>query len=248
MTNLPLVTTYFWRDVPNFGDRLAIPLLRRFAHREPRWAPIEAAETIVAGSIIEHLDSAYSGVIAGAGKLLDASQPDVSHATVLGVRGPLTAHHCGLRDVAIGDPGLLADELVAIPARNIDLGILPAWHDTRLAHDGRFFPKPPAKWTRLVISAWDDPLVVLAQIGRCKRIVTSSLHGIICADAFGLPRRFEPSYRMLTDPNEGGDFKYRDHAAAVGVPYREGEMQQPVRGVVEDRRNEIDDMLRAIPL
>ena len=234
-------TAYYWRDIPNYGDRLAPLLLERFAGLKCGWASVEDADIVSVGSVLEHIPEGWTGIVAGSGRLREDSRITVKSATVLGVRGPLSARGIPGGPV-LGDPGLLADELVRIETRDIDLGIIPHWSDTRLAHDHRFH----GNWITEVISAWGDPLDVISSIGRCKRVVTSSLHGLILADAFGIPRRFEPCRRMLLDPDEGNLFKFHDYAASVNVPFRVGEIQKADRNLIEDRKNELYDMYRYI--
>jgi pyruvyltransferase len=234
-------TAYFWRDIPNYGDRLVPLLLARFANLDCPWASVDDADIVSVGSVLEHISDGWTGIVAGSGRLREGSNLALGSATVLGVRGPLSAKGVPGNPV-IGDPGLLADELVRIETRDIDLGVIPHWSDTRLAHDHRF----QGKWTNDVISAWGDPLDVISRIGRCKRIVTSSLHGLILADAFGVPRRFEPCRRMLLDSDEGNLFKFHDYAASVNVPFRVGEIQKADRNLIEDRKNELYDLYRHI--
>lgn len=83
---------------------------------------------------------------------------------------------------------------------------------------------------------------VIRQIGRCRKIVSSSLHGIILADAFGIPRRTEMAASMAS-PWEGQSYKFRDYAGSVGVPFEVGLLQEPVSHLVDDRQQEIYDML-----
>ena len=56
---------------------------------------------------------------------------------------------------------------------------------------------------------WTD---VIDQISSCERILSSSLHGIITSDAYGIPNCWiELSGKVL-----GGYFKYLDYASSVG--------------------------------
>jgi hypothetical protein len=44
MAGRPGVQIYYWRGVPNFGDRLAVPLLARFSDVEAKWSPVGEAQ------------------------------------------------------------------------------------------------------------------------------------------------------------------------------------------------------------
>jgi hypothetical protein len=150
-------------------------------------------------------------------------------ANILAVRGPLSAR--GIPgNFALGDPGLLANELVGPQEKLWDLGILPHWQDKQLA--AKFSNLIKKLHTYKIINPADDPLDVIRQIGSSRRIVTSSLHGMVLADAFGgIPRRVEICPAMLKD---GGDFKFRDYSASIQTPFEEGRMQEASRFRIED--------------
>lgn len=229
-------TAYWWRGKTNFGDLLTPLLLDRFSDIKVEWAGVNQADMVVVGSVLEHLPQGYDGIIAGSGKLREEEPVDVSSAHVLGVRGPLTAKLAkGMpSDYVIGDPGLLANELVEVE-KEYSLGIVPHWSDTQLEQRKEFL-----KYDPLIIKPDEHPLDVIRNIGRCRKIISSSLHGIILADAFGIPRRTETCPRFV---HEGGDFKFRDHNEAVGVEFKLGETQEAPRYLVEARQHELFDML-----
>jgi pyruvyltransferase len=221
----PTVSGFWWTLVSNWGDRLTPLLLRRFAHVEATLSLPAAADVVCVGSILGNLVKPdYTGVILGSGKLHESGIVPPG-ATILALRGPLTAMNVP-GEYALGDPGLLADELVNVETRTHELGIVPHWSDKTLSSDKRFTPFDP-----LIIHSSTDPLAVIRSIGSCKKIVSSSLHGLILADAFGIPRRFEPSAKWA---REGGDFKVRDHNAAVGLDHKVGVVQQVDRNVIVD--------------
>lgn len=227
-------TTYFWQGYPNFGDRLTPLLMAHFADLHVTHAPIGRAELISVGSLLHLVPWGWEGIIAGTGKLFDREEPTTSRANIIGLRGPLTARN-RKGDYALGDPGLLANELVTVPGREYDLGLVPHWSDKKLARDPRF-----TKYNPIIINPDADPLQVILEIGMCRKIVSSSLHGIVLADAFGIPRRIEMTDRFK---NEGGDFKFRDHNAAVNVPHAIGLTQSAARYDVQTRQHELYDML-----
>jgi len=231
---------YWWRGTPNFGDLLAPLLLDRYAGIKAEWAPICGASIVSVGSILEHVAPLWPGYIIGSGKLYEDSRLHLhtGTATILGVRGPLTARQCPPGTQMLGDPGLLAAELIddPEPEKTYDLGIVPHWSDAHLATDKRFFSD---NWHTQVIDPTQDPMTVICQISRCQKIVTSSLHGMIIADSFGIPRRFEPAKNW--DKNQGGTFKHRDYLASIGAPWVVGEQTTVSRLAVADRCYELLD-------
>lgn len=231
---------YWWRGAPNFGDRLAPLLLERYAGIKARWSTVCDADIVSVGSVLEHIPPDWPGYILGSGKLYEDSRLHLhtGPATILGVRGPLTARQCPSGTQMLGDPGLLAADLIddPEPEKTYDLGIVPHWSDRHLAADGRFFNEG---WVTKVINPALDPLTVICEISRCQKIVTSSLHGMVIADSFGIPRRFEPAPNW--DSSQGGMFKFRDYLASIGAPWVVGELAAVSRLAVEDRRYELLD-------
>lgn len=235
-----LMKSYWWRSVPNFGDAIGPLLIKHFTGLDTMWSPVKEASVISVGSILEHLPMKWEGTILGSGRLKENSKLDLSRATILGLRGPLSARGI-YGDFALGDPGILANELVGAQPKKWDLGILPHWRDTELV--GRFtrLIRPPA--TIKIIDPRDNPLEVVRQIGACRRIVTSSLHGTIVADSFGIPRRVEVSPALA---NEGGDFKFRDYHASINTTFEQGKMVQPSIRLIEDIKFEVFDAFEAL--
>ncbi len=53
---------------------------------------------------------------------------------------------------------------------------------------------------------------VCAEISACARILSSSLHGLVVADSYGIPN----ARLVLSNQIIGGDFKFRDYALGIG--------------------------------
>jgi pyruvyltransferase len=237
------VKAYWWRDIPNFGDAIAPLLLKRFADLDNVvWDTISHSSIASVGSILEHIPPLWEGYILGSGKLRPDSRLFLYNrrAKILALRGPLSAKGV-LGTFALGDPGLLANELVGIQERAWDVGIVPHWKDKELAD--RFTSLMPKKYSLKVIKCDDDPLDIVRQIGQCGKIVTSSLHGAIVADSFGIPRRIEACEKMSA---EGGLFKFIDYSASISYPLNIGVLGTPLRRSVEQRKFEIYDAYREL--
>jgi pyruvyltransferase len=234
---------YYWTGRPNFGDQLAPHILRHMTGVDSRWEPVSKANCVVTGSVLEHIPPYWDGHIIGAGRLFEDSRLHLYTGTarIWALRGPLSAR--GIPgSFALGDPGLLADELVAdeVEGRDYDLGVLPHWSDSKLAHRTEWFDK---RWSTRVISPAAGPLEVVREIARCKKLVTSSLHGVIVADACGIPRRLE--YSSTLD-REGGQFKFKDYSASVGARFEVGTVVEAPRHKIEDRKSELADAFEAL--
>ncbi len=238
------VRAYWWRgEKPNFGDALAPLLLKRFSGLTAAWEPVSRADVIVTGSILEHVPPLWEGHILGAGRLYEDSYLHLHTGTptIWALRGPLSAKAVPSgSSFALGDPGLLADEVTYVHHRDIGVGVVPHLTDKTLASRPEWYS---GKWKTLVIDVQQDPLTVIGQIGRCQKIVSSSLHGLVVADAFGIPRRYEVNPQATR--YEGGSFKFRDYGASIGTSPEPGKLIEASRFRVEDRKHEIWDALRA---
>lgn len=207
---------YWWTEgcqgwsTPNFGDEL-VPLLLESAYvKQFEWSPPAEAEFVIAGSVLEHLPSNWAGTVCGAGLLHESSHLNLREAEVLGVRGKLTLDRLAVKsrehrnNVVLGDPALLVPSWIRQYQGKWDVGIIPHWSDNELM---RRFPYGH------YIDVRRPPHEVIEDIAKCKRVISSSLHGIIVADAYGIPRQAELFPDALSRAqHEGGDFKYRDYA------------------------------------
>ena len=220
---------YWWRARPNFGDELTPLVLARFGVNV-RWAPPEEARLVAVGSVLEHLPDGWSGTLVGAGSINPRSTlPDLADARVLAVRGRLTRKRLGVR-CAVGDPGILAPDLIEDrpdPAAGIE--VAPHIDDRNM------------RWgCHLDLAA--DPLEVIHRIAGCDRLVSSSLHALVVADAFGIPHWWEPSPRVI-----GGSWKFDDYLSAFGLdafPAREWRVTPAA--LMADRQERLRSVLREV--
>lgn len=231
---------YYWNVKNNFGDLLSSFLIKRFCHLDSKWSQPKEAELVMCGSILEHLPVGWEGIIAGAGKLHEETKLKFN-ANILALRGYLTAK--GIKgSFALGDPGLLANELVPVQEKKYNLGIVPHWTDKTLEHNKIFKQFSPK-----IIRVTDPPLKVIEEIGQCKKIVSSSLHGIILADAFNIPRRIEMAPRMISHPKtEGGTFKWRDYLSSIDEILEIGVTKEGNYNKITDVQHELFDVFEEI--
>jgi len=231
---------YWWigaNGVQNFGDALAPLLLSHFTEIKVEWDTISHSSIASIGSILEHIPPLWDGYILGSGRLIENSRLHLynSPAKILAIRGPLSAKGL-IGNFALGDPGLIANELIGYQNKEWDMGFMPHWQDKELVP--RFQKLVPLDQSRIIIDSSDDPITILKQIASCRRMVTSSLHGMILADSMGIPRRVEVCPAMERD---GGTFKFRDYSESIGSKFTPGVMMEPKRFHVEDRQHEIYD-------
>ena len=223
-----VVGTYWWVGLPNFGDDMTPWLLPRYGvvpvHRRAAEARLAGA-----GSILEHLPPHFDGAIWGSG-LMDDRQFRLPRAKVLAVRGRLTAERIGAPEgVALGDPGVLIARRMRRPALRWDVGLIP-----HLSHrsNAAFLALAETRGLRVrVIDVRRTASRTAREIGACAAIVTTSLHGLITADAFGIPAL----WTSPEPPLSGGDFKFRDYESVI--------TPKTSRFVAFDERMTLQDLL-----
>jgi hypothetical protein len=203
--------SFWWSKSPapgNFGDVLTPYILDHFGIRYRYNDRPRSADALCIGSIAKFAQK--NTIVLGSGTMR-ASDELCARADWRFVRGPHTRdviRSCGGDCPEIyGDPALLLP-LIQPPAerRDRDVGIVPHYVD----YDYVVRRYPNENVIRLVDK---DPLRVAYEISRCKRIVSSSLHGIIAAHAYGIPAAWVEYSGKLA----GDGIKFADHFASVGV-------------------------------
>ncbi len=223
-----LVPAYWWDGHPNFGDALTPWLLPRYGvvplYREPQEARLTGV-----GSILEFLPSDYAGAIWGSGLMADAERL-MPRATVLAVRGPLTAERIGAAETSLGDPGLLVARHVRRPASTREIIAVPHGHHRQ--HEGLAALVASEPGRAFVVNVHQGAQSAVREIASGRTVLTTSLHGLITADAYGIPAL----WTALEPTLGGGDFKFRDYEATV-TPGRS-------RFVAFDDLRSLDDVAR----
>ncbi len=109
------------------------------------------------------------------------------------------------------DPGLLAPLLLKeIPEKKYTLGIIPHVAEREMEEYKVINSKVNGS---VIIDLTEKPEKVLKQIASCEAVISTSLHGLIFADSFGIPSK----WCEMTDKILGKGFKYRDYYSAFGV-------------------------------
>jgi pyruvyltransferase len=206
-------TPAFWLTSHNYGDNLNHYILSRLAAGGVGFVSIElpVQKVVAIGTILNWCNEHCIAWGPGLGDRTHFMNPACE---IRAVRGPLTAaraRECGasVPDV-FGDPALLMPLIYRPPARKTHaLGIIPHYVDqwdvaTRYAKESSEIR---------VIDILDTPERVTDAIAGCDRIISSSLHGIIVAHAYGIPA----AWVRFSDRIGGDGMKYVDHFAAVGL-------------------------------
>jgi hypothetical protein len=184
-------------------------LLRHFGCT-PVYSPVAAAKVITVGSLLQSVPTTFSGTILGSGFIEDGPVKRYEAASILLVRGELTRSRLGVGDVLLGDPGLLASRLV--PSQSVkrySLGIVAHYADREDARIARIARHGGAGVK--IIDVRSPVRRVLREVAQCQNILSSSLHGLIVADAYGIPNR----WIALQAAGDIGDYKFRDYFSSL---------------------------------
>lgn len=207
---------HWWKAQPNFGDAIN-PLIvehvtgRPVAHTGPRRADMFAIGSllqVVKRSVKEPRKSAEKLCVWGTGLLHPVFGHDFLKQVDLAlVRGPITAAllKCELRQ--FGDPGLLINDALPYSGACTDhVGIVPHYS---LIDDQDLLAFVASDPAYMLIDPRGDPKEVCHAIASCAHVFASSLHGLIVADAYGVPNTW-------IEPEGQSWLKYLDYAASVG--------------------------------
>ncbi|WP_035732260.1 polysaccharide pyruvyl transferase family protein [Gulosibacter molinativorax] len=122
-----------------------------------------------------------------------------------------------MQSIAIGDPGVLVSEFASIgntPVRQ-GIGFIP--HHSRV--DDEVFCRPyiDAGFRKIDIRT-NDIDGFMTELASCEAVISQSLHGLIFADAIGVPN----VWLRLQGVVGKGDFKYLDYFSTVGRDFDSG--------------------------
>ena len=191
---------YWWTEGPgrgNFGDLLGPLICEHLSGRRVVHSSVERADLISIGSLLEpwfwkeDSNLQFTGAIWGTGRMEGLVPISFPSATICAVRGKLSRERLGgsvSAECTIGEPGLLTPMLVpatlTVP-RRFKVGVVPHWGERK--HEA-YRKLADLSAEILIIDPCERVAIIVDRIRSCDFILSSSLHGLILADAFGLPR------------------------------------------------------------
>lgn len=211
-----LVKVHWGRGLNNFGDCLQPDTLRHYGLLPVYVPSLAKSDIIMAGSILDMTPDNYNGYVIGTGG--GAKDLVFKDAKVMAVRGYLT--HKRLpphlsKQCKLGDCGLLCKLVYPDKVdKKYKLGIIPHFIDSNNPAPSILQNKYPDDIT--VISPLGNPRDIIHKIKECEAIISSSLHGLIIADAFGIPsRRWVDRNTQPTDHPRMYDLKFVDYYSSI---------------------------------
>lgn len=199
---------------------------------------------LMIGSIVQRCTT--HSIIWGSGFISAESTCPEIPKEVLAVRGPLTREKFLSMGIdcpeVYGDPALLFPEIHPMGDRQakFELGIIPHYLDK----NDKWLREEFLKDSRIKVIDIQNKNVIAAvdEILDCKRIISSSLHGLIIPDAYGIPS----VWIEFSKPLEGSGFKFQDYFASVSrnqrnpVDIRKYNSLESIQDLFEPYRISID--------
>lgn len=197
----------------NFGDCLTPVLLKHYGYIPIYVGDRNKSDILTAGSILQWVSENYDGIILGSGGT--NKKYSFKKAKVVGLRGNITLNNIkslSSNNIVLGDPGLIMNYVFPKKENKIyDIGIVPHYLD-KSNNNFMSFIKNIQGINYCVIDVLKSPKEVINNIKKCKNIFSSSLHGLVIADAFNIPNaRF---YISETQPNFK-TYKWEDYYSAI---------------------------------
>lgn len=203
----------FWFLSPNWGDALNPILVAILSGRSVCHTQADYCDRYIAiGSILGNANARTT--VWGSGFIKEGDMVQHVPKMIYAVRGPLT--RAALLDVKIKCPEVYGDPALLLPLFfdpqvevKYKVGIIPHYVDKNNLWVKKYQDSPGV----LIIDVEGDIWDFVRAIKSCEVIVSSSLHGLICADAYGVRN----SWIQLSENIFGGDFKFRDYLLSIGV-------------------------------
>lgn len=221
------IKLFWWRHrdpaVTNVGDAMNPPIVEAVSGRPVVHAELDRCDLIAIGSVMEIASRAQPSrpiTVWGSGFIKEGAPRVREHLDIVALRGPASALQADVPVSALGDPGLFADLLIPHrPPKRTALGVVPHYVD--LSHP--LVDELRRGTSVRVISPLLPVAEFVTEIAQCDAVLSSSLHGLVVADALAVPNR----WIEMSDAVIGAGYKFRDYLGVFGLtdvePLRPGD-------------------------
>jgi len=207
-----MIRAHYFKSVNNFGDQLVGPIIKWLCGEDVAWVGNKVeGKLLCIGSEITRGVMRKNDVVWGYGGKYQKDMVVPEGVKILATRGKKTA--ALLKDTRVnvfGDPALLIAKVHKAPERTeeYNIGIIP--HFT----DAKFFTHIKHKKAKL-FNILDDKWKIIEDMHKCKVILSTSLHGCIVAEAYGIPVVWIKPAKSIVG---GLEFKWNDYFSGTGRP------------------------------
>lgn len=246
----------YWacKGLHNMGDVLTKYILQKVTGEEVQFTHDHTKPHLfVSGSILR--EATGNTFVVGSG-FNGKQQSFKGKPRIYSVRGPITLRQLppGYGDLPVGDPAISLP-LLYTPTVNVeyDVGIVPHYVDSNSKVITRYIEDSDYKVN--VINILANVEEVVDEINRCSFILSSTLHGLITAHAYGIPG----VWVEFSDGVLGGGYKFLDYFESFGtkdtmspldcreeIPYDVLNIGDPVLWNNEQAKRFIDSLKEAV--
>lgn len=219
----------------NWGDQLNKYLIEKITNKKVVKNNFKRIPHILAiGSVLS--SASANSIVWGSGFISKDATLRTSKIDVRAVRGVLTRDRLR-NEFGINCPDVLGDPAVLLPifydvkhiTKKYKIGIIPHYKDKEL----------PAVQSLLkngcvLVDIQNDIEPFIDSLNECEYIISSSLHGLIAADTYGIPN----IWVAFSDKVLGGEYKFCDY-------YSTTDNNAPqITLINEDKRYSLDEIIR----
>jgi pyruvyltransferase len=167
---------------------------------------------VAIGSILGTANSRTT--VWGSGFIIEGETVQEPPKAIHAVRGPLT--RAALLKAGINCPEVYGDPALLLPrffnpdvGKQFQIGIIPHFLDKSHPWIQKHQNNPDV----LIIDVQGNIWEFVRAVKSCQVVLSSSLHGLICADAYGVSN----VWIQLSDRVIGGNFKFYDYRLSIGA-------------------------------
>ena len=235
---------FYWEKHSNFGDLLNYHLIKHIIKQEPTWIPKDTGvdKFFVVGSILVYADEFThvwgSGLISDYERSLPKNKPK----RIYSVRGPMTRARL-IDKINVNVPEIYGDPSMLMPyfykpksIKKYKYGIIPHYIDM----NNQWIQKHRDAGCRIIDMRCtvNDIYRIIDEINECEFIISSSLHGMIIPDAYGIKSMWiDFTNDKGTSEVFGAGFKFKDYFMSVNRPVTDPYV------ITNDSNVKIDDII-----
>lgn len=210
-------------EVWNWGDAISPTIYSELTGKTPNVIDYtdmtEEPHIMICGSTLRWVTN--SSIIWGIGEHWENKafiDPAAIPLDVAAVRGPLTRRK--LLNKGIPCPEIYGNPALLFPLfynpevrKHYEIGIIPHYFDYEDERLAKYRYRSEVKIIDITQRSSSNRIFDLVdEVRSCRRILSSSLHGIILADAYRIPS----AWLQISDKVPGGDFKFKDYFLSSG--------------------------------